>query len=81
MYSSNDEMPTLSPTNRRRRASRLRESLYCIGGCQKMLILDCFPNDYTGICKNCVEDQPVQRRSTKQSLDGLGRDPGQIQPT
>jgi hypothetical protein len=46
-----------------------------------MLVLDCFPENHTGICKNCVEDQLVQRPSTKQSLDSLGHDPGQTQPT
>lgn len=39
--------------NRRPRASKLGESLYCRGGCKRLLFLEHFPADHIGICQTC----------------------------
>jgi hypothetical protein len=59
-----EEVPTPLQLNRRRRASRLGESLYCIGDCHKMLSLDCFPDNHVGVCKACAPEQLSHRQSS-----------------
>lgn len=39
---------------RRTRASKLGQSLYCVGGCRRMLTLDQFPANHVGVCTVCT---------------------------
>jgi hypothetical protein len=53
----------------RRRASRLGESLYCVGGCQKMLSINHFPINHVSIYKRYTQqlDQPSHSSTVHES--------------
>lgn len=63
---SNHDTQSTRVRNRRRRASKLGQSLYCVGGCRKMLSLQHFPIDHIGHCYACVRDR--QRASPSDQI-------------
>lgn len=49
-------IPAASLRKRRIRASKLGESLYCAGGCQKMPPLKYLLDGHVGVCRSCKND-------------------------
>jgi len=80
---SDDDALLAGTQARRRRASRLGESLYCIGGCQRLLQLEHFPVAHVGRCKACnirrerseqLDNEPLSHEEPHQSTHQQRRD-------
>lgn len=66
--SNSNAHPTIG-YGRRHRASKLGNSLYCIGGCKRLLHLEDFPPRHHGICTECS----IRRRHDSPSRQSQGR--------